>query len=124
MQRYSFDKLALRSPYKTPQPGSGQHRATTSLDHQFAGRSLTVKTGPQAAAQKVVAGFKTSDIRCVTRCDGVIKHYDRARPELRHDDGFWLRFQAVEAQVAREKMERGSANEDTCPPSGRLSSDS
>jgi putative transposase len=40
-------------------------------------RPLTVKTGPQAAAQKKVAGFKPSDIRCVTRCGWAIKHYYR-----------------------------------------------
>lgn len=37
-------------------------------------RPLTVIPGPQAAAQKIVAGFKPSDIRCVTRCAGAIKH--------------------------------------------------
>jgi transposase InsO family protein len=46
--------------------------------HQSLGnRPLTGNTGPQAATQKVVAGFKPSDIRCVTRCGGVIKHYYR-----------------------------------------------
>ena len=30
-----------------------------------------------SAPQKIVAGFKPSDIRCVTRCGGVIKHYYR-----------------------------------------------
>jgi len=30
-----------------------------------------------APAQKSIAGFKASQIRCVTRCGGVVRHYHR-----------------------------------------------
>jgi putative transposase len=47
--------------------------------HQSLGnRSPTVKTEVRAAAQNIIAGFKAGDIRCVTRCDGAIRHYYRA----------------------------------------------
>lgn len=50
----------------------------TERPHQSKGnRPLTGNPGPQAAAQKIVADFKPSDIRCVTRCGGAIKHYYR-----------------------------------------------
>lgn len=46
--------------------------------HQSLGnRPLTGNPGPHAAAQKIVAGFKPDQIRCVTRRGGVIKHYYR-----------------------------------------------
>jgi hypothetical protein len=45
--------------------------------HQSKGNHpLTEKSGPQAAAQQIVAGFKPSDIRCMTRC-GATRHYYR-----------------------------------------------
>jgi len=50
----------------------------TERPHQAKGnRPLTANPGPQAAAQKSVAGFKPEQIRCVTRCGGAIKHYYR-----------------------------------------------
>ena len=50
----------------------------TERPHQAKGnRPLTGNPKPHAAAQKIVAGFTPSDIRCVTRCGGVIKHYYR-----------------------------------------------
>ena len=46
--------------------------------HQSLGnRPLTGNPEAQAAAQKSIAKFKASDIRCVTRCDGTIRHYYR-----------------------------------------------
>lgn len=46
--------------------------------HQSMGnRPLTGKTEPQAATQKSVADFTPSQVRCVTRCDGTVRHYYR-----------------------------------------------
>lgn len=50
----------------------------TERPHQAKGnRPLTGNPGPQVAAQKIIAGFKPGQIRCVTRCGGAIKHYYR-----------------------------------------------
>ena len=50
----------------------------TERPHQSKGnRPLTDFMGPHAATQKIIADFKPSDIRCVTRCGGAIKHYYR-----------------------------------------------
>ncbi|MEK7415810.1 MAG: transposase [Planctomycetota bacterium] len=46
--------------------------------HQSKGnRPLTVNPAAPAAAQISVAKIKPRDIRCVTRCDGTIRHYYR-----------------------------------------------
>jgi hypothetical protein len=53
----------------------------TERPHQGKGnRPLTAQPGnhsAQAATQKSNARFRASDIRCVTRCDGTIRHYYR-----------------------------------------------
>ena len=47
--------------------------------HQSLGnRPPTPKPAGQAATQKPIAGFKASDMCCVTRCNGTIRHYYRA----------------------------------------------
>ena len=38
---------------------------------------ITVTTDAPAPAQKSIAGFTASKIRCVTRCGGVVRHYYR-----------------------------------------------
>jgi transposase InsO family protein len=48
-------------------------RPHQSLDN----RPLAKNTGPHAATQKIIAGFKPSQIRCVTRCNGTVRHYYR-----------------------------------------------
>jgi putative transposase len=46
--------------------------------HQSKGnRPLTDFPDAHGAARKYIADFKASDIRCVTRCGGVIRHYFR-----------------------------------------------
>lgn len=50
----------------------------TERPHQSLGnRPLTRSADPPAAAQKSVADFAPSQIRCVTRCDGAVRHYNR-----------------------------------------------
>lgn len=50
----------------------------TERPHQGIGnRPLANNAVADAATQKSVAGFKASDIRCVTRCNGTIRHYYR-----------------------------------------------
>lgn len=47
--------------------------------HQSLGnRSPMGNSEVPAAAQKLIARFKASDIRCVTRCEGTVRHYFRA----------------------------------------------
>lgn len=53
------------------------HFYTERMHQSLGNRPLAGKPRPQAAAQNNVTGFKASDIRCVTRCGGVIKHYYR-----------------------------------------------
>ena len=46
--------------------------------HQGMGnRPLSGNAGVQAPAQQSIAGFKPGDIKCVTRCEGTIRHYYR-----------------------------------------------
>lgn len=50
----------------------------TERPHQWmSNRPLASNAVADAATRKSAAGFKASDIRCVTRCNGTIRHYYR-----------------------------------------------
>jgi Integrase core domain len=73
------------------------HHYNTERPHQSLGnRPLTEDSVVQAAAQKSIAGFRARDIRCVTRCNGAIRHYYRIA------EGLCSVFRVVETEKSGE----------------------